>query len=115
MVGIITKRDIKNFKHNDETVEKYMTKRENMHVVEVGCDLESFQEEDIGSSEKILSILYEKRIEKIPIVTKENIIVGLITRKDIERNQSKPLANKDENGQLYVGGAIGANKEYLER
>lgn len=39
----------------------------------------------------------------------------MITRKDLERNQAKPLANKDENGQLYVGGAIGANKEYLER
>lgn len=30
--------------------------------------------------------MYAKRIEKIAIVTKNNGIVGIITRKDIERN-----------------------------
>lgn len=39
----------------------------------------------------------------------------MVTKKDIERNLSKPIANKDKNGKLYVGAAVGANKDYLER
>lgn len=65
--------------------------------------------------EEALDMMYERRVEKIPIVNSKNIIIGMITKKDIERHMSKPLANKDENGKLYVAAAIGANKEYLER
>jgi len=33
----------------------------------------------------------------------------------LERSKSKPLANKDADGQLLVAAAIGANKEFMER
>lgn len=56
-----------------------------------------------------------KRVEKLPIVNENNDIIGLITKKDILRNKSKEFANKDKDGKLYVGGSIGANKDYLER
>jgi len=39
----------------------------------------------------------------------------LVTWKDLERNENMPLVNKDADGKLFVGGAVGANKEYLER
>lgn len=57
----------------------------------------------------------EKRVEKIPIISENNLIVGLVTRKDIERTENKIDANIDLDGKLYVGAAIGANKEYLDR
>lgn len=72
-----------------------MTPRERLHVITIDKDADTFEEGDIGSTEKILSLIYEKRVEKIPIVTSKNVIIGMITRKDIERNLSKPLANID--------------------
>jgi len=92
-----------------------MTKRENLTVFEVQHTAEEFVEEDIGELDSILSLMYSKRIEKIPVITKDNRIIGLITRKDLERSKSKPLANKDADGQLLVAAAIGANKEFMER
>lgn len=35
--------------------------------------------------------------------------------KDIIRYESLNRANKDSKGRLYVGAAVGANKDYLER
>jgi IMP dehydrogenase len=35
--------------------------------------------------------------------------------KDIHEYEKKTIANKDHTGRLYVGGAVGANKDYLER
>lgn len=39
----------------------------------------------------------------------------MITLKDLEQLEKSAIANKDSEGTLYVGAAIGANKEYLER
>lgn len=49
------------------------------------------------------------RIEKIPIINKEDEILGLATLKDIDRLNERPLANLDPKGQLYVGAAVGAS------
>lgn len=48
------------------------------------------------------------RVEKIPIINDHDEILGLATLKDIERMSSRPLANLDPKGQLYVGAAVGA-------
>lgn len=38
-----------------------MTKRENLHVIEVETeDINDFKEEDVGSSEQVLAKMYEK-------------------------------------------------------
>jgi IMP dehydrogenase len=42
-------------------------------------------------------------------------IHGLICLKDIFSYEQLKLANKDPNGKLYVGAAVGANKDYIER
>lgn len=42
--------------------------------------------------------MYEARVEKIPIIDGNNHIIGLVTKKDIERHKVTPLANLDENG-----------------
>ncbi len=55
------------------------------------------------------------RLEKLPLVDNKGRLAGLITAKDIQSIERYPLANKDENGQLIVGAAIGATGDYLER
>ena len=42
-------------------------------------------------------------------------IVGLVSLKDILQYEKVKQANKDDSGRLYVGAAVGANKDYLER
>ena len=40
-------------------------------------------------------ILQENKIEKLPVVDKENRLIGLITYKDIQKPKDKPMACKD--------------------
>ena len=39
----------------------------------------------------------------------------MLTQKDIKRLDTFPLANKDLEGKLYVGAAVGAKDDYIER
>lgn len=57
----------------------------------------------------------KNKIEKIPLVDNKYRVHGLISLKDIFRYEASSRANKDSHGRLYVGGAVGANKDYIER
>jgi len=39
----------------------------------------------------------------------------LVSLKDILEFEERKLANKDQSGRLFVGAAVGANKDYIER
>jgi IMP dehydrogenase len=39
----------------------------------------------------------------------------LVSIKDLKQYESMTLANKDASGRLFVGAAVGANKDYIER
>jgi IMP dehydrogenase len=61
-------------------------------------------------------LLIFNKIEKIPIVIKNSKeIVGLVSIKDLKQYEAMTHANKDQSGRLFVGAAIGANKDYIER
>ncbi|MDH5203887.1 MAG: IMP dehydrogenase, partial [Nitrospirota bacterium] len=60
-------------------------------------------------------ILHKYKIEKLPIVDKENKLKGLITIKDIEKRKKYPNACKDRVGRLCVGAAIGTGEDSLYR
>ncbi|MGL5232821.1 MAG: IMP dehydrogenase, partial [Fusobacteriaceae bacterium] len=60
-------------------------------------------------------ILLFNRIEKLPIVDDKGYLKGLITIKDIDNLMEYPNACKDSQGRLRVGGAIGIDKDYLQR
>lgn len=61
-------------------------------------------------------ILEKNRVEKLPLVDKNNQLRGLITAKDlIEKRSLYPQSVKDKKGRLIVGGAIGVKDDYLER
>lgn len=94
LIGIITKRDIEFNEKEDGKVHEIMTK----DVVYASDDIKP---------EDARKLLYEHRVEKLPLVDKSMRVVGLITSKDMTTRQKFPLATRDEEGKLIVGAAVG--------
>jgi IMP dehydrogenase len=67
------------------------------------------------SIEEAEQVMFEHRVEKLPLVDEQNRIRGLITMRDLKLYKQKPHSSKDGRGRLRVGGAIGATGDYLER
>ena len=103
LVGILTNRDIR-FEINDSLKVSERMTSENLVSVPVGTSLE-----------KAKDILQEHRIEKLLVVDKDHNLTGLITVKDIQKNEDYPNACKDKNGRLRVGAAIGVSGDAFER
>jgi IMP dehydrogenase len=59
--------------------------------------------------------MFEKRIERLPLVDQDRRIRGLITLRDILFFRNRPFSSKDGKGRLLVGAAIGARGDFLER
>ena len=59
--------------------------------------------------------MYKHRIEKILVLDDSDKLVGLITMKDIEKSIDYPLASRDSEGRLIVGGAVGVSKDLQQR
>ena len=101
--GILTNRDLRFTKDMSLHVSSLMTKEALVTAKE-------------GTTLKQAEVILEKhKIEKLPIVNKNNILTGLITYKDILRVVSYPNANKDPLGRLRVGAAIGVTADMMER
>jgi IMP dehydrogenase len=60
-------------------------------------------------------VMFDHRVEKLPLVDEQNRIRGLVTMRDLKLYKQKPHSSKDGRGRLRVGGAIGATGDYLER
>lgn len=103
LTGIITNRDLRFEKNTAKKIKDVMTKTK-LVTSEVGTDL--LQAE---------AILQKHKIEKLPIVNKKGLLVGLITYKDIQKLKSHPKACKDSFGRLLVGAAVGITSDTLER
>lgn len=103
LLGIISRRDVL-FEREDKKVREVMTPRSKLIVAERRLDLEDTKE-----------IFRKHKIEKVPIVDKDNRLVGLITAKDILNKTMNPSALKDDKGRLMVGAAIGVRGDFLER
>jgi IMP dehydrogenase len=103
LVGILTNRDLRFLKRDDQPVTELMTK-EGLVTAPVGTTLTQAQE-----------ILYQNRIEKLPVLDKEGRLKGLITIKDIEKRLRYPIACKDKLGRLRVAAAVGPHKDMEAR
>jgi IMP dehydrogenase len=102
-VGILTNRDLRFVKDKSQEISKVMTK-ENLVTVPPGTTLERAKE-----------LLHEHRIEKLLVVDHEGNLRGLITIKDIEKNERYPSSAKDSLGRLRCGAAVGVGRDQLER
>lgn len=103
LVGILTNRDLRFERDTNRPVTEVMT-AEQIITAPVGTSLE-----------QATDILRRHRVEKLPIVTAEGILTGLITVKDIQKRIDYPLATKDDRGRLRVGAAVGVGADALER
>jgi len=103
LVGILTNRDIRFARDFSRPVREFMTS-EGLITAPEGTTLEEARE-----------ILHRYRIEKLPLVDKQGRLRGLITYKDILKQETYPNAAKDEKGRLLVAAAVGVGESALER
>jgi len=103
LIGIITNRDMRFETNMKRLVRNVMTKNNLVTAAEK------------TTLEQAKRILHKYKIEKLPIINKQNILKGLITIKDIEKRRKYPNAAKDSLGRLRVGVAVGTGMDVLER
>jgi IMP dehydrogenase len=105
LAGLLTNRDIPRRADADSRpVDEFMTPFDRLHVSAPG----------IGEDEAE-RLMFEKRIERLPLVDEDRRIRGLITLRDILFFRNRPFSSKDGKGRLLVGAAIGARGDFLER
>ncbi|TVR16165.1 MAG: IMP dehydrogenase [Balneolaceae bacterium] len=103
LIGIVTNRDLRFEHYVDKKLGNIMTS-ENLITAKENTSLDEAEE-----------ILQQYKVEKLPIVNKNKILVGLITFKDIEKKMNFPNACKDDMGRLRVGAAVGVTPDTLDR
>ncbi|MDC8832707.1 IMP dehydrogenase [Alteromonas gilva] len=104
LIGIVTGRDLRFEKRLDLPVGQVMTPKERLVTVKEGA-----------SSDEVLELMHEHRIEKILVVDDAFKLSGLITVKDFQKAENKPNACKDSLGRLRVGAAVGVGPGTDER
>jgi len=103
LLGIVTNRDLRFEKNNMRPIKEVMTSQ-NLITAKEGTSLKDAE-----------LILQEHKIEKLPVVSSDNILVGLITFRDITKHTIKPNSNKDKFGRLRVAAAVGVTPDVLDR
>ena len=104
LVGIFTKRDVLLAPEDVVFVHEVMTTTDRLITAPP----------DISPSEA-QRLLYENRLEKLPLVDDKGELVGLITGQDLIKSRENPQATVDEKGRLRVGAAIGVGGSEMER
>jgi IMP dehydrogenase len=102
LVGIVTGRDMRSETNLSKKVKDVMTK--DLITAPESCTLVQAKE-----------ILLKHKIKKLPIVNSKGILTGLVTYKDVQKEETHPHACKDERGRLRVGAAIGVGVDILAR
>jgi IMP dehydrogenase len=105
LVGLLSNRDLPWLGgFEDQGVEAFMTPSERLVTGPPDITIEEAERR-----------MFERRIEKLPLVNGERRIRGLITKRDIILTRRRPYSSKDGKGRLLVGAAIGARGDFLER
>jgi IMP dehydrogenase len=102
--GLLTQRDVRFVDASSAAVATRMTAIADLVIGQGELTLEAAER-----------LMIERKIKKLPLVDKEGTLIGLITAKDILRQEHLPFATRDSHGRLMVGAAIGAKGDYLER
>jgi IMP dehydrogenase len=103
LVGILTNRDLRFATNFDEKISTIM-KAKNLITAPLGFTMAEAKH-----------LLHINRIEKLPVVDKDNFLKGLITFKDILKTEKFPAASKDKMGRLMVGAAVSTGYDTLDR
>ena len=100
--GILTNRDLYFITDYNKSIKEAMTKK----VITSSPTI---------TIKKAIEILDKYKIEKLPLVDKNNFVKGLITHADIVKKKLNPQATQDKKGRLRVGAAVGVKGESIER
>ena len=103
LVGIITNRDLRFEKKLDRKVSEVMTSK---NLITANEEVDLLLAEDI---------LQKHKIEKLPVIDKDNRLIGLITFRDIIKIKEHPNSCKDEFGRLRVAAAVGVTSDTHQR
>lgn len=103
LVGIVTNRDLRFERDMTKRIVEVMTKE---NIVTTG------QSTNLDAASQILQ---KHKIEKLPVVDKDNKLIGLITYKDITKAKDKPMACKDSKGRLRVAAGVGVTSDTFDR
>lgn len=104
LVGILTNRDLQLETNFNQKVKDVMTKKDKLVTADPKISVDEAKK-----------LLHKHRIEKLPLVSGDGLIQGLITVKDILKTITFPNANKDTFGRLRVAAAIGVGEKEFER
>ena len=96
LVGIVTRRDLKYHRKPETPIREVMTKE----LVTARSSVTLAEARDL---------LYRAKVEKLLLIDAKGALEGLITLKDLERQEAHPEACKDARGRLRVGAAIGVS------
>jgi len=102
LAGLVTTRDIVFERDGGKRLDKVMTRK----LVTAKPD---------AKLDDARRLLQEHDIEKLPLVDKDGRLRGLITSKDLLKNELYPNSTKDSKGHLLVGAAVGVVGDFLER
>jgi len=95
VLGIVTRRDLKYQRNAETPIRTVMTK--NLITARPTISLSEAKD-----------LLYQAKVEKLILTSASGALVGLITIKDLERQEQFPFSCKDKRGRLRVGAAVGA-------
>lgn len=101
--GIVTNRDLRFEKEKSRPIVEVMTSK-NLVVTKETTDLDTAED-----------ILQEHKIEKLPVVNKNQKLIGLITYRDIIKVKEHPNSCKDQFGRLRVAAAVGVTHDTIDR
>jgi IMP dehydrogenase len=102
--GLLTERDVRFVNTREGLVSSRMTPVNQLLVGRGELSLDAAER-----------VMVDKKVKKLPLVDDTGTLIGLITAKDIYRQERLPFATRDAHGRLRVGAAIGATGDYLER
>ena len=104
LAGLLTERDMRFVTRQGSRVADRMTPRTALVVHEGPIEPDAAER-----------VMIERKIKKLPLVTADGRLIGLVTARDLVRQRRMPFATRDSQGRLRVGAAIGATGDYLER
>lgn len=104
LLGIVTSRDYRVSRMEKSTkVKEFMTPIENMIYADENTTLKEAND-----------IIWDKKINALPIVNKEQRLVAFVFRRDYDSHKENPLELLDNNKSYIVGAGINT-RDYAER
>ncbi|MFA6088752.1 MAG: IMP dehydrogenase [Candidatus Woesearchaeota archaeon] len=101
LVGLLRKQDYSRSIHTNMKVSQRMIPVDKLIMGSYGITLE-----------KANKILWDNHLLFLPIIDKNKMLKGLVTRSDIDKNEKYPLTTKDKNKRLRVLFAVDTKPEY---